>query len=104
MLGAVSTSRELGPGNGRKQPWACCSLRRILFDLSQALVFFRYQSNETCWWHPAIICWRYLATMIVSSRETVIRAFTELQEAGAVELRRRHIYIKDVEALELAAG
>ena len=46
---------------------------------------------------------RQLATMIGSSRETVTRAFTGLQEAGAVELRRRHIYIKDVEALELAA-
>ena len=47
---------------------------------------------------------RQLATMIGSSRETVTRAFTKLQKAGAVELRRRHIYVKDTEALEWAAG
>ena len=46
---------------------------------------------------------RQLATMIGSSRETVTRAFTKLQKAGAVELRRLHIYVKDVEALERAA-
>ncbi len=47
---------------------------------------------------------RQLATMIGSSRETVTRAFTKLQKAGAVELKHRHIYIKDVEALGRAAG
>jgi CRP/FNR family transcriptional regulator len=46
---------------------------------------------------------RKLATMIGSSHETITKAFTKLQRTGAVELRRRHIYIKDVEALELAA-
>ncbi len=44
-----------------------------------------------------------LATMIGSSRESVTRAFGKLQKAGAVELRRRRIYIKDVEALGRAA-
>ncbi len=47
---------------------------------------------------------RQLATMIGSSRESVTRAFTKLQQAGAVELRHRHIYVKDLEALERAAG
>ena len=47
---------------------------------------------------------RQLATMIGSSRETVTRAFTKLQEAGAVELRRRHIHVKDVPALKRAAN
>jgi len=47
---------------------------------------------------------RQLATMIGSSRETITRAFTKLQRTGAVELRRRHIYIKDMEALERTAG
>jgi CRP/FNR family transcriptional regulator, cyclic AMP receptor protein len=46
---------------------------------------------------------RQLATMIGSSRETVTRAFTKLQKAGAVELRRRHIYVKDAEVLERTA-
>ena len=44
-----------------------------------------------------------LATMIGSSRETVTRAFIKLQKAGAVELRRRHIYVKDAEVLERTA-
>ena len=47
---------------------------------------------------------RQLATMIGSSRETVTRAFTKLQKAGAVELRNRYIYLKDTQALERAAG
>ncbi len=46
---------------------------------------------------------RQLAMMIGSSRETVTRAFTKLQRAGAVELRDRHIFVTDIEALERAA-
>ena len=46
---------------------------------------------------------RHLAMMIGSSRETVTRAFTKLQRAGAVELRHRHIFVKDIQALERAA-
>jgi CRP/FNR family transcriptional regulator len=47
---------------------------------------------------------RQLATMIGASRESVTRAFTRLRRAGAVELRRRRIYVKDVAVLERAAG
>ncbi len=47
---------------------------------------------------------RQLAAMIGSSRETVTRAFTRLQDAGAVELRNRHIHVKDPAALEQAAS
>ena len=47
---------------------------------------------------------RRLATMIGTSRESVTRAFTRLQETGAVELRRRHIHVRDMAALEQAAG
>jgi CRP/FNR family transcriptional regulator, cyclic AMP receptor protein len=46
---------------------------------------------------------RQLGMMIGASRETVTKAFTKWQRAGAVELRQRHIYIKDIEALENAA-
>jgi CRP-like cAMP-binding protein len=42
--------------------------------------------------------------MIGSSRESVTRAFTKLQKAGAVKLRDRHIHVRDIEALERAAG
>jgi CRP/FNR family transcriptional regulator, cyclic AMP receptor protein len=46
---------------------------------------------------------RQLATMIGSKRETVTKAFTLLQQAGAVELKRRRIYVRDIEALKKIA-
>jgi CRP/FNR family transcriptional regulator, cyclic AMP receptor protein len=46
---------------------------------------------------------RQLATMIGSKRETVTKAFTLLQQAGTVELKRRRIHVKDLEALKRAA-
>jgi CRP/FNR family cyclic AMP-dependent transcriptional regulator len=45
-----------------------------------------------------------LGTMIGANREAVTRAFGLLQDQGAVELRRRLIHIKDMEALRGAAG
>ncbi len=44
-----------------------------------------------------------LAAMIGASRVSVTKAFAQLQDAGAVELKRRHIYVKDIEALERVA-
>lgn len=44
-----------------------------------------------------------LAAMIGASRVSVTKAFARLQDIGAVELKRRHVYIKDAEALERAA-
>jgi CRP/FNR family transcriptional regulator len=46
----------------------------------------------------------HLGTMIGANREAVTRAFGHLQDEGAVQLRRRLIYVEDVEALEKAAG
>jgi CRP/FNR family transcriptional regulator len=46
---------------------------------------------------------RQLATMIGSKRETVTKAFTLLQQAGAIELRRRRIHVRDIEALRKVA-
>ena len=45
-----------------------------------------------------------LGTMIGANREAVTRAFGKLQDEGAVELRRRLIHIRDMEALRRAAG
>ena len=45
----------------------------------------------------------YLATMIAFKRGTVTKAFTLLQPAGTVELKRRHIHVKDIGALKYAA-
>ena len=46
----------------------------------------------------------HLGTMIGANREAVTRAFGRLQDEGAVQLRRRLIYVDDLEALEKAAG
>ena len=45
-----------------------------------------------------------LGAMIGAKRVAVTRALGELRKAGTVEIRRRHIYVKDVEALERDAG
>jgi CRP/FNR family transcriptional regulator, cyclic AMP receptor protein len=46
----------------------------------------------------------YLGTMIGANREAVTRAFGHLQDDGAIQIRRRLIYVEDVQALESAAG
>lgn len=42
---------------------------------------------------------QYLGTMIGTNREAVTRAFSELQDNGAVELRRRLIWVTNMDAL-----
>jgi CRP/FNR family transcriptional regulator len=44
-----------------------------------------------------------LGTMIGTSREAVTKAFAQLQDEGVVELFRRYIHVKDIEALEQIA-
>src|SRR5215213_5803618 len=46
----------------------------------------------------------HLGTMIGANREAVTRAFGRLQDEGALQIRRRLIYVDDVEALQRAAG
>jgi CRP/FNR family transcriptional regulator len=46
----------------------------------------------------------HLGTMVGANREAVTRAFGRLQDEGALQIRRRLIYVADVEALERAAG
>jgi len=46
----------------------------------------------------------HLGTMIGANREAVTRAFGRLQDEGALQIRRRLIFVDDVEALERAAG
>src|SRR5918992_4756877 len=47
---------------------------------------------------------RHLATMIGSKRETVTKAFGLLQQIGAVELKRRRIHVRNIEALRRSAS
>jgi len=44
-----------------------------------------------------------LGTMIGANREAITRAFSKLQDEGAVELRRRLIHVRDIEALRRIA-
>jgi CRP-like cAMP-binding protein len=45
-----------------------------------------------------------LASMIGANREAVTRAIGQLREGGCVEVKRRHLYIKDFDALRQNAG
>jgi len=45
-----------------------------------------------------------LGTMIGANREAITRAFSKLQDEGAVELKRRLIHVSDIEALRRVAG
>src|SRR5215217_1918518 len=53
---------------------------------------------------PTSYTHEHLGTMIGANREAVTRAFGHLQDEGAVQVRRRLIYVDDLEALERAAG
>jgi CRP/FNR family transcriptional regulator len=44
-----------------------------------------------------------LGTMVGANREAITRAFATLQDEGAVELRRRLIHVRDIEALRRIA-
>jgi CRP/FNR family transcriptional regulator len=53
---------------------------------------------------PTSYTHEHLGTMIGANREAVTRAFGRLQDEGALQIRRRIIYVEDVQALESAAG
>ena len=52
---------------------------------------------------PAHYTHQRLGTMIGANREAVTRAFGHLQDEGVVELKRRLIYVKDIEQLRQVA-
>jgi len=45
-----------------------------------------------------------LGSMVGSNREAVTRSFSGLQEAGAIEVRKRRVYVRDFDALRRSAG
>jgi CRP/FNR family transcriptional regulator, cyclic AMP receptor protein len=53
---------------------------------------------------PSRYTHRQLASMVGSNREAVTRALGVLRKAGAVEIRKRQIYLTDAAALEYFAG
>jgi CRP/FNR family transcriptional regulator len=54
--------------------------------------------------NPTNYTHEHLGTMIGANREAVTRAFGRLQDEGALQIRRRLIYVEDVQALQRAAG
>jgi CRP/FNR family transcriptional regulator, cyclic AMP receptor protein len=53
---------------------------------------------------PAHYTHERLGTMIGANRTAVTRAFGLLQDEGVVQLRRRLIYVSDLDALKWSAG
>jgi CRP/FNR family transcriptional regulator len=53
---------------------------------------------------PAHYTHERLGTMIGANRTAVTRAFGLLQDEGVVQLRRRLIYVTDLDALKRSAG
>jgi CRP/FNR family transcriptional regulator, cyclic AMP receptor protein len=53
---------------------------------------------------PAHYTHNQLASMVGSNREAVTRAFAGLQEAGAIEIKGRRVYVRDFGALRRSAG
>jgi CRP-like cAMP-binding protein len=47
---------------------------------------------------------KQLSSMVGSNREAMTRAFSELKEVGAVEVRVRRVYTRDRGALRRSAG
>jgi CRP-like cAMP-binding protein len=78
-------------------PQRLASLILLLID-SEGVVSKEYSLKI-----PTHYTHQHLGTMVGANREAVTRAFGLLQDQGVVELRRRLIYIKDVEALRRAA-
>jgi CRP/FNR family transcriptional regulator, cyclic AMP receptor protein len=71
-------------------------LASLVLQLAESEGLMTYEGPKI----PTRYTHRQLATMIGSSRESVTRAFTRLQRRGAVLLKDRRIYVKDIEALE----
>ena len=53
---------------------------------------------------PTSYTHEHLGTMIGANREAVTRAFGHLQDEGALQIRRRLIYVEDLVALQRTAG
>jgi len=53
---------------------------------------------------PTSYTHEHLGTMIGANREAVTRAFGRLQDEGALQIRRRLIYVEDLGALQRTAG
>lgn len=79
-------------------PARLASLILLLIESEGVVSEYKYLKIPTRYTH------QQLGTMIGANREAVTRAFGQLQDERAVELRRRYVYVKDIEAVRKAAG
>ncbi len=89
---------RLGDLTLKEVPARLASLILLLIESEGVVSEHRYLKIPTHYTH------QHLGTMIGANREAVTRAFGHLQDEGAVELRRRFIYVKNIEAVKQAAG
>jgi CRP/FNR family cyclic AMP-dependent transcriptional regulator len=87
--------------------WADMVEKEVLARLAGVL-FMLVESEGVMSKEGPMIPTRYthqqLASMIGANREAVTRAFADLQEGGCVEVRSRHVYVKDFDSLRQNAG
>ena len=83
------------------------TLKRVTARLASLLVLLLESEGVVTGDHslkiPTHYTHQHLGTMVGANREAITRAFGYLQDEGIVELRRRLIYVPDVEALKRRA-
>jgi CRP/FNR family cyclic AMP-dependent transcriptional regulator len=116
LEGLVSTNPEVGLGLARmlatrlmlmEDRWADMVEKEVQARLA-GLIYMLAESEGVMTPEGPMLPTRYthaqLASMIGSNREAVTRAIGQLQEGGCVEVKRRHFYVKDFDALRQNAG
>lgn len=73
------------------------SLILLLLESEGVVIAKNYLKIPTHYTH------QQLGTMVGANRAAITRAFSQLQDEGIVELRRRLIYVADIEALKQVA-
>jgi CRP/FNR family transcriptional regulator, cyclic AMP receptor protein len=116
LEGLIRTNPEVGVGLARmlagklvwmEARWADLAAKEVPARLvSMLLLLIESEGVVTSEGYriPTRYTHQQMATMIGANGESTTRAFGRLQEEGAVQLRDRYIYVKDVEALRRASG
>lgn len=112
----VRTNPEVGLGLSRmlatqlmlmEDRWADMVEKEVSERLA-GLIFMLAESEGVMTPEGPMIPTRYthaqLASMIGANREAVTRAIGELREGGCVEVKRRRVYVRDLDALRRDAG
>lgn len=116
LEGLVRTNPEVGLRLARmlatqlmlmEDRWADMVEKEVMARLA-GLLYMLVESEGVMSKEGPMIPTRYthkqLASMVGANREAVTRAFAQLQDVGSIEVRRRHVYVKDFETLRRQAG